>query len=94
MLLAASDRTANQAFRIGRATYAIQFHFEADTKLVARWTRDFAGEIRPVTPDWFDRHDAEAARQGAAADCAGRALAEAWTRLLRSDGVVSVSAVR
>ena len=92
--LAESDRTANQAFRIGRATYAIQFHFEADTKLVASWTRDFAGEIGAVTPDWFGTHDREAARHGSAADRAGRALAAAWASLLRPDGIVSASSMR
>jgi GMP synthase (glutamine-hydrolysing) len=80
--LAESEQTANQAFRLGRAVYAIQFHFEADTGLVADWTRDFAHEILPFTPDWFDRHEQEAARHGPAADAAGLALARAWVRLI------------
>jgi GMP synthase (glutamine-hydrolysing) len=79
--LAESDQTAIQAFRIGAAVYGIQFHFEAGTEVVAEWTRAFADEIRPVTPDWFERHPAEAARYGGAADMAGLALAEAWIEL-------------
>jgi GMP synthase-like glutamine amidotransferase len=79
--LAESDMTANQAFRIGRAVYGIQFHFEADTGIVARWTDDFADEIAPATPDWFDRWPGEAARFGPEADRAGLALARAWVAL-------------
>ena len=80
--LAVSEHTPIQAFRIGRAVYGIQFHFEADTQMVARWTRDFADEIAPFTPDWFDRHPHEAGRHGAAADAAGLALARAWVGLI------------
>jgi GMP synthase-like glutamine amidotransferase len=76
--LATSAQTRMQAFRVGRAAYGIQFHFEAGTELVARWTRDFAGEIAEYEPGWFARHAAEAARHGAAADAAGRSLARAW----------------
>jgi GMP synthase (glutamine-hydrolysing) len=81
--LAESDQTSIQAFRLGRAVYGIQFHFEAGTDLVASWTRDFAEEIEPYAPDWFERHPVEAARHGPAADAAGLALARAWTGLIR-----------
>ena len=37
--------TEIQAFRIGRAVYGIQFHFEADRALVERWSGDFAAMI-------------------------------------------------
>ncbi len=77
--LATSTRTQMQAFRVGRASYGIQFHFEAGTTLVASWTRDFADEIRASEPGWFARHPHEAAKHGAAADAAGLALARAWT---------------
>jgi GMP synthase (glutamine-hydrolysing) len=80
--LAESDRTGLQAFRIGRAVYGIQFHFEADTSLVESWNRDFADEIEAGMPDWFDRHPGEAARYGEAADAAGMALARAWVGLI------------
>ena len=81
--LATSAMTQNQAFRIGRAVYGIQFHLEAGTELVSQWNRDFADEIAASTPDWFERHPAEAARNGAAADAAGLALARAWLALVR-----------
>jgi GMP synthase-like glutamine amidotransferase len=80
--LATGSAVSNQAFRIGRATYGTQFHFEADQALVEDWNRDFAETIARNRPDWADRHAAEAARHGAAADAAGRALARAWVALV------------
>ena len=82
--LATSAQTPMQAFRVGRAAYGIQFHFEAGTELVASWTRDFAAEIEDYAPDWFARHPAEAARHGPAADAAGLALARAWIEQARA----------
>jgi hypothetical protein len=76
--LATSAQTEMQAFRIGRASYGTQFHFEAGTSLVADWTKAFAAEIADIDPVWPMRHSAEAARHGPAADRAGLALARAW----------------
>jgi GMP synthase-like glutamine amidotransferase len=81
--LAESNATRLQAFRVGRAAYAIQFHFEAGTELVEEWSRVSRDEMMSAAPGWLDRHPAEAARHGAAADAAGRALARAWVALLR-----------
>jgi GMP synthase-like glutamine amidotransferase len=80
--LATSEQTSMQAFRIGRASYGIQFHFEAGTELVNYWTTGFAEEIADCAPDWPNRHSAEAAKHGAAADAAGLALARAWIGLI------------
>jgi GMP synthase (glutamine-hydrolysing) len=80
--LATSEQTPIQAFRIGRASYGIQFHFEAGTELVNYWTTGFAEEIADYAPDWPSRHPIEAARHGAAADAAGLALARAWIGLI------------
>ncbi len=81
--LATSAMTPNQAFRMGRASYAIQFHLEADRALVARWSRDFAEVIARETPDWPSRHAQEAATFGPPADATGAALARAWVSLVR-----------
>lgn len=81
--LAESDATEVQAFRIGRATYGVQFHFEANLELVERWNLEFAHQIEVNTPDWFDRFAAEAARNAPEADAAGAAIARAWVGLLR-----------
>lgn len=80
--LAESDMTRNQAFRIGRAVYGIQFHFEANRPLVAGWSRELADMIAENTPDWPDRHPVEAAAYGPKADAAGAALAARWVGLL------------
>ena len=82
--LATSELTANQAIRLGRATYAIQFHFEADRPLIEGWNRDFAESIRDNAPDWPERHAAEAARLGPQADATGLELARRWVRLAGS----------
>lgn len=80
--LATSEQTPMQAFRIGRASYGIQFHFEAGTELVNYWTTGFAEEIADCAPDWPKRHASEAAKHGAAADAAGLTLARAWIGLI------------
>ncbi len=80
--LAASAATEQQAFRVGRAVYGIQFHFEADRALVERWSGEFASAIAGHAPDWPSRRHAEAARHGPDADRIGLALARAWVDLV------------
>jgi GMP synthase (glutamine-hydrolysing) len=81
--LAESAQTEVQAFRIGRAVYGIQFHFEADRAVVEDWNRHFRDEIAEYVPDWADRHAGEAERHGPAADAVGLAIARAWVGLVR-----------
>ena len=76
--LASSDQTPHQAFRVGRAVYGIQFHFEADTGVVRSWTSTFADTIGGIDPHWPDRHPREEAMHGPAADRVGLAMARAW----------------
>jgi GMP synthase-like glutamine amidotransferase len=80
--LAWSAKTKYQAFRLGRAVYGIQFHFEADTKLVDEWTRVFHGQIVNSQADWLANYRAHVERYGADADAAGLALARAWVALI------------
>lgn len=80
--LAGSPAAANQAFRIGRAAYGMQFHFEADRKLVAEWSMNFAEWLAERQPDWPGRHGQEAARHGPEADRNGLAIARAWVALV------------
>ena len=75
--------TTNQAFRIGRAVYGIQFHFEADTRLVDEWKHVFHDQIVESYPDWLANYAGNVAKDGAAADAAGLALARAWVALIR-----------
>ena len=81
--LARSAMTENQAFRLGRAVYGIQFHFEADRPLVAGWSEDFAETIHGYAPDWPERHPLDAARHGPRSDAAGLDLARRWVRLVK-----------
>lgn len=76
--LASSDTAANQAFRIGRAVYGLQFHFEADRKVVRDWSGAFADVIAERQPAWSGRFEAEEAAHGAAADRHGLEIARAW----------------
>lgn len=76
--LAGNDAAHNQAFRVGRAGYGIQFHFEADRRLVAAWNAAFADYLAERQPGWGDRHAIDADRHGPAADEAGLAIARAW----------------
>ncbi|WP_353642397.1 type 1 glutamine amidotransferase [Mesorhizobium sp. WSM2239] len=76
--LASNAAAANQAFRIGRAAYGFQFHFEADRSLIRHWNTAFAAFLADRQPDWPARFDAEAEHHGPDADAAGLALARAW----------------
>lgn len=80
--LASTAMATNQAFRIGRATYGMQFHFEASRAVVADWLRHFPDSIARLAPDWSDRHSDLAETRGKAADAHGLALARAWTALI------------
>jgi GMP synthase-like glutamine amidotransferase len=76
--LAASARVVPQCFRVGRAGYGMQFHFEASRAVVADWQRRFPETIERMAPGWSDRASELAAREGALADAQGLALARAW----------------
>jgi len=81
--LATSAETEFQAFRLQRAVYGLQFHFEADRPLVAEWSDQFAEVISTYAPDWRARLPEEAARHGARADATGAAIARAWVGLVK-----------
>lgn len=76
--LAKNAATPNQAFRIGRAAYGMQFHFEADQVLVEKWNVRFAELLDEIRPDWKNNYAREAAKHGAQADAAGLTIARAW----------------
>lgn len=80
--LAQSPTARHQAFRLGRATYGTQFHFEASRSVVRDWSNTFPETIRRMLPDWPERHADLAATRGAAADAHGLALARAWVGLI------------
>lgn len=81
--LAHSATARHQAFRIGRATYGTQFHFEASRPVVADWLRRFPDQVATLAPGWSANHDSLAATLGVQADAHGLALARAWVGLIR-----------
>lgn len=80
--LAGNLAVHNQAFRVGRAAYGFQFHFEADRPMVERWSDVFADWLADRQPGWDERRRREAARHGPQADAAGLAIARNWVRTL------------
>lgn len=80
--LATSPTAQNQAFRIGRATYGTQFHFEASRSVVRDWSVMFPEAVDRMQPGWVDRHPDLAATHGAEADAHGLAMARAWVALI------------
>ena len=79
--LAGSPAYPNQAFRVGRS-YGIQFHFEADRRLVRQWNQDFATSIDRWHPDWPARFENEEVLHGPDADAAGLSIAQAWVKTI------------
>lgn len=80
--LATSATARHQAFRIGRATYGTQFHFEANRPMVADWLFRFPDLVERMSPGWADQHSEHAATLGEQADQHGLALARAWVALI------------
>lgn len=76
--LAGNGAAENQAFRIGRATYGTQFHFEASRAVVDGWVETFPQLIETRQPGWLARHAALADENGPSADATGLAIARAW----------------
>ena len=76
--LATNDAAVNQAFRIGRAAYGTQFHFEASCAVVEDWVEEFSDLIARNNPDWLEQRAAFAEENGPTADATGLALARAW----------------
>lgn len=80
--LASNDAAPVQAFRVGRAAYGVQFHFEADRPLVRHWSETLSPYLAEHQPGWDERRPGEEARHGEAADAAGAVLAKAWIATL------------
>ena len=79
LLLARSQAVQNQCFRVGRATYGMQFHFEASGDVVHDWTRGNPERVNRIAPGWLETQAAEdRARFAADADEAGARIARAF----------------
>jgi GMP synthase (glutamine-hydrolysing) len=80
--LAGSDGVAQQCFRMGRAAYGMQFHFEASRPVVADWTRTFPTACERMDPGWIAAHPDRAATLGTVADATGLHIARNWVALI------------
>ncbi len=80
--LAAAPGAAQQCFRVGRASYGMQFHFEADREVVSAWNAEFPRTIERISPGWLAAYPARASADGPEADAAGLAIARAWVSLI------------
>jgi GMP synthase (glutamine-hydrolysing) len=80
--LAHSAQAAHQCFRLARATYGMQFHFEASRAVVADWTRRFPDLTEKMEPGWQTAHPARATTVGRHADAAGLQIARNWVGLI------------
>ncbi|MCU0830364.1 MAG: type 1 glutamine amidotransferase [Rhizobiaceae bacterium] len=82
--LATSAMTPIQAWRAGRASYGIQFHFEASTEVVEAWSREarLGVDMAVYHPGWHEERAALAATLGRRADAVGLDLARRWVALV------------
>lgn len=80
--LATSSTAENQCFRIGRATYGMQFHFEANRAVARDWNRNFPEIVERMQPGWLQAYPQIEAVKGPAADGHGLAIARAWVGLI------------
>jgi GMP synthase (glutamine-hydrolysing) len=86
-LLYTSESVPNQAFRVGRVAYAIQFHFEVDAGIIAGWCDDVGDEA--MQQEWGVTKDellAQADAHLGGQRAAGLASVRAFTQLLARDG--------
>ena len=89
--LATNGAAENQAFRIGRAVYGTQFHFEASRTVVDGWVEAFPEIIETLQPGWLAQRPVLAAENGPMADATGLALARAWVATIVSAAVRRVA---
>lgn len=80
--LARSNVAQVQAFRLGRATYGTQFHFEANRAVVTDWSHEFPQIIQSMDPDWLSTREQLSRRDGEQADQFGLKMARAWVALI------------
>jgi GMP synthase-like glutamine amidotransferase len=85
--LAANGVTPNQCFRVGRASYGMQFHFEANREVVQGWNAGYPEAIERLSPGWLADYARLAEMDGVAADATGLAIARAWVRTIERRAV-------
>jgi len=82
--LAVSNLAENQVFRVGRAAYGTQFHFEASACVIDSWKVEFATSIEQMEPGWHERYAALAAAHASESDASGLAIGRNWVSMIRA----------
>lgn len=80
--LARTAHVPAQGFRLGRATYGLQFHLEASRAVVEDWSRRFPAMVDRMHPGWEQARPRLAQERGVMADAIGLALARNWVGLI------------
>jgi GMP synthase (glutamine-hydrolysing) len=79
--LAENDACLNQAYRIGRSTYAVQFHPEVDSAMVRTWAKSANADAATA-----ERLEAEMKNHLADAEHLGRTIGDRWVDLIERHG--------
>jgi len=79
--LATNEAALNQAYRIGRSTYAVQFHPEVDREMVRAWAKSAKADDALA-----GRLESEMKDHLAAAEHLGRTIGERWADLIERHG--------
>jgi GMP synthase (glutamine-hydrolysing) len=82
-LLATGDYCVNQAFRIGRVGYGVQFHPEVTPDIIRGWVRSHSDFLERNHPDLFDLIEAQMSRHMLNAFTYCRRITPAWLTLVR-----------
>ncbi|EFK06084.1 class I glutamine amidotransferase [delta proteobacterium NaphS2] len=80
-LLATGDNCANQAFRIRRASYGVQFHPEATPEIIRGWIDSRPEHLKQQDPHLTDRIGAQTAQHMPDAFAYCRSFTLAWLTL-------------
>lgn len=83
VLLATGETCRNQAMRIGRAQYAMQFHFEATRRIVEDWIAHSGVELEDEEPGAINRLRTELDQFSDRAADYGRQLVDRWVDLVK-----------
>jgi GMP synthase-like glutamine amidotransferase len=82
-LLMTGRACRNQAFRLGRLAYGLQFHCEAPLDILRQWVMAYAAHADEAPAGFFSAFDAEVERHYAAAQAWAGTLAERWVDLVQ-----------
>lgn len=85
-LLARDAAGGVQGFRLGRATYALQFHPEVTADIVREWARRRGDQLKAGDAKVFERLEAQIRQHMHGANQTCRRLGERWLDLVKVSG--------